>query len=749
VPSTVNWLNVTPPAGTTPGLLSVQLNANALLLSPSATPYQAIVTVNCLNPAPCAGNSQTFAVNLRVSSAPARLDVLSDLVSFSAAPGGGGLTQTVGLQNSGGASVGIGSITCDASWCIVSAVPGSIAPGQTTLIPVSVNSAGLSSGYYRAVLTIRSSTGATAVPVTFFISTLPGISLQPSGAQFQVLAGGVPNGADGSFLVTVSGSASVNWNGTVLPGAAWLSLVNSGGSASGSQPGAVSFALDRGVVAGLAPKAYYGTIRVSVDGFSNTPQDFEVVLNVGPANGTQRPYPSPGGLLFITQGTAAPPPQVVTVTTNSIFSVDTQVSTSTSDGGNWLSATPVMGQAQPTRSLATQVSVDPGQLSPGIYTGGVNYAFSSLAVRTVNVTLIVRPLPKPAANPGFGPLADPPVCAPTKLATVQTALVSNFSQPTAWPTPLRMLLVNDCGNPVPNGQIVATFSNGDAPLALSLADPSAGLYSATWIPRGASQQTTITLRAAAAGFSPVTTQIGGSVTANPAPLLARNSTQHVYNPLAGGGLAPGTLVQISGSGLAAGSAAAPPNAPLPFVLNGTRVFIGGVAAPISAVSPTQISAVIPNGLKTAMQYQVVVSANDALAAPDSIQLTSTAPGVAASSGGIATAAHPDGSAVTQTSPAAPGEAITLTAAGLGLTDTPVSDGTAAPSAPLANALSGPAVTVDGAPAVVAFAGLKPGSVGIYQIVFTVPADAKNGDLTVVVSQEGQPGNATVLTVKKK
>jgi uncharacterized protein (TIGR03437 family) len=748
VPPDANWLSVTPTAGTTPGLLSVRPNDNALLLAASATTYQTTVTVNCLNPAPCAGNSQTFAVNLKVSVNAPQLDLLSDLVSFSAAPGTGRMTQSLGLQNSGGGTIGVGSITCDAPWCGVAGVPGSIAGGLTSNIAVSADPTGLARGYYRGVLTIRASTGVSAVPVTLFVSSSSSISLQPSGVQFQSLAGGVPNGPFTSFLVNVSGTSAVNWSASVLPGASWLSLTGAGGSASPSQPGAVNFTINPGIAAGLTSKTYYGTIRVSIDGFSNTPQDFEVVLNVGPSNGTQRPYPSPGGLLFITQGAAIPAPQAVTVSTNSIFAVDTQLSTSTADGGNWLSATPLMGQAQPTRSLATQVSVDPSKLTPGIYTGGVNYAFSSLAVRTVNVTLIVKALPKPAINSGFGPLADPPTCTPTRLATVQTALVSNFSQPTAWPTPLQMLLINDCGNAVPNGQIVATFSNGDPPLALRVADAGIGLYSTTWVPRGSSQQTTITLRASATGFTPVTTQIGGAVTANAAPLLARNSTQHVYNPLAGGGLAPGTLVQISGTALAGGSASAT-GSPLPTTLSGTQVFIGGIAAPISSVSPTQLNVVIPNGLTPFSQYQVVVNANGALTTPDSIQLTSTSPGAATATGGIVLATHADGSAVTQAAPATPGEALILTAAGLGLTDVPVVDGAAAPASPLANALAAVTVTVDGAPAKVSFAGLKAGAVAVYQVNFTVPDASKNGDLSLVVAQEGQPGNATVLPVKKK
>lgn len=748
-PASANWFTVSPSAGSTPGAMNVTLTPAALLLAASPTPYQATVAVLCVAPAPCAGNSQTFSVSLTVVNTPPQLSVLSDLLSFAATPGTTlSMSQTLGLQNSGGGTVGIGDVSCAAAWCSVSGVPGSVTAGQTVSLTISVDPSTLTAGYYRTTLTIRASTGTVVVPVTVFVAASPSVSLQPSGVQFQALAGGVPNGPMSSFLVGVAGSAAVNWTASVLPGAPWLSLPVSGGSASPTQPGMVMFGLDPGVVAGLSPQAYYGTIRVTVPGVTNSPQDFEVVLNIGPANGAQRPSPSPAGLLFITSANSVPAPQVVTISTNSVFAVDTQVSVTTADGGNWLSVTPVTGQAQPTRSLQTQVSVNPARLAPGIYRGGVNYAYSSLSVRTVNVTLIVSPAPRSNGRSGFGPEAEAGSCSPTQMAVAPTGLVSSFSQPTAWPTPLQLLLVNDCGTPIPNGQIVATFSNGDPPLPMNLSDPRSGLYAGTWIPRRAAQQTTITMRATAPGFTPVTLQVGGSVTANAAPLLARNSTQHVYNPLAGGALAPGTLVQISGTALAAKSQTAT-GAPLPTSMNGTQVLIGGIAAPISSVSPTLLNVEVPGGLTPGMQYQVIVAANGAITTPDSIQLTSTAPGVATAPGGMVTATHGDGTAVTEASPAVPGEALVLLAAGLGLTDTPVNDGAAAPAAPMANALSAPTLTIDGESAVISFAGLQPGMVGIYQISFTVPPDAKDGDLALIVSQEGQPGNTAVLPVRKK
>ena len=747
-PASADWFTVTPgSSAATPGSLSIALTGKAPQLAAGA--YHGTISLGCMPPAPCPTNSQTIAVNLTVKTLPPQLNVQSDLISFSSIPGTAQmLTQPLGLQNAGGGSIGFASVSCGASWCGVTGTPGSIQAGQTATVTVSADPSALTSGYYRTLLTVKASTGTTSIPVTLFVSATPSLSLQPAGQQFLSQAGGVPNGQNPSFLIDVTGSAPVNWSASVLPGASWLSVPTTSGTATASQPGQVTFALDPVVIAALPPQTYYATIRISSTGVVNSPQDFQVVLNVAPAGNVQRPNPSPAGLLFIGSATVAPPPQTVTISTSSVSPVTVQVSAATSDGAKWLSVTPSTGSAQPGNPLLTKVSVDASKLAPGVYTGGVSYAYTGLAVRTVNVTLIVGTTPKPAFVTGLSPKDAAATCAPKLMAAAQTGLVTNFSQPTAWPTPLELRLVDDCGSPVANGQIVAAFTNGDPPLPLTLADGSSGLYSGTWTPRRTAQQTTITMRATAPGFTSVTTQISGSVTPNSAPLLARNSTQHMFNPLAAGALAPGTLVQVSGTGLSSKVMAALPGA-LPTTLNGTQVLIGGIPAPLSLVSPVSIAAELPFGLTPGMQYQILVSANGALTTPDTVQLSGTSPGLATVTGGLVAAMHLDGSAVTEMAPAAPGETLVMLGAGLGLTDTAVADGAVSPADPLANAVSMPTLTIDGDPAAILFAGLQPGTVGIYQINFTVPASAKNGDLALVLSQDGQPANATVLPVKAK
>jgi uncharacterized protein (TIGR03437 family) len=84
--------------------------------------------------------------------------------------------------------------------------------------------------------------------------------------------------------------------------------------------------------------------------------------------------------------------------------------------------------------------------------------------------------------------------------------------------------------------------------------------------------------------------------------------------------------------------------------------------------------------------------------------------------------------------------------GLGQTDTPVASGAGSPASPLANTVTPPTVTIGNEPAPLSFSGLAPGLVGVYQINLQIPADAPNGDLTLIVSLDGNSSNSGLLPV---
>jgi hypothetical protein len=740
----VAWLTLTNGAAT-PDAIQASLNSAALMLS--AGTYSTTISVTCSSAA-CAGRSQTVSVSLTVTAAPPQLGVTTDLLAFGGPAGTSQpLVQSVSIQNAGGGSLGLASVTCEAAWCSAGGAPGSLAGGVGASIPISIDPTLLTAGFFRTQVDIVSSAGRASVPVTVLLTSLSSMVLAPAGEQFSMQAGGAPGNPAGSFLVSVANGSAVSWTASVLPGAPWLILNSPSGSSSATAPGSVSFSIDPKAAAALAPGAYYGRIEVAGSGLVNSPQDFEVVLSVSPATTPVIPDAEPAGLLFITTVGGTPPPQTVTLYSGSSTASGFQAGAVTFDGKGWLSVTPATGNSSNTSPGVTIVTVNPSGLTPGVYRGGVNYSLSATAVREVSVTVIVTP-PGTTGQliSGNSPDAAHPKagsCTPSVLVPVQTGLVDNFAAAVAWPTPLSVALENDCGAPVTSGQMVATFSNGDPPLPLSLTDPVKGIYSGTWTPRSASPQMTVTAHASASGYPSATAQLEGATVPNAAPVLTPHGTLHSFDPLVGAALAPGTIIQIYGQNLATGTAQ-PTTIPLPTTMNGTTVLIGGTPAPLYFVSPGQINAQLPFELAPGNQYQILITVNGALTTPDILQLSPATPGLAAFGDGTLIAQHGDGSLVSTTSPARPGEYLVAYLAGMGGTNATPGSGTASPSSPLALPTATPTLTINGTASPIAFAGLTPGLVGLYQMNFQVPAGLPAGDLTLVVTQNGQASNQTVL-----
>jgi len=193
------------------------------------------------------------------------------------------------------------------------------------------------------------------------------------------------------------------------------------------------------------------------------------------------------------------------------------------------------------------------------------------------------------------------------------------------------------------------------------------------------------------------------------------------------------------------------NQQLPTELAGVSVSVGGKPAYIYYVSPDQIDIVAPNVSSGTLPVTVTNSSGITSAAfnatgqPDSPAFFLW--------GQYAVATHPDYSLCGPaslvpgaTTPAKPGEWITLWGTGFGPTGAPV--GVVTPggqvylTAPVTATLGGENATVYGGAAV-----LTAGAAGLYQVAIQVPADAPNGDAQVRATVAGVESPANVfLTV---
>jgi uncharacterized protein (TIGR03437 family) len=729
-----SWISVQPRTGVTPARVSVTLDSSAL----RAASYSARVLVVSADGAQTIPLPVTFTVEGREP----RLEVIPNYLRLTAPGQPAGPTETTLLiRNSGGqGAIRFQVSTFDTgNWLTVEPSSGTTSPNSYTLLRVGANPLVLERDAYRGAVRISSDAGTVDVPVAFLVpDSGPALGVSYTGVRFDVRQSqGVSNTQSVGILNI--GDDTVNWTAELVAGQEWLTLGATTGQAAAGSPGSLSLSANpRTLEAGR----YYGVVRITDPQSLNSPQYVTAVLNLLPANATLAPELSPGGLVFTAvAGASAPLRQTLRLFASSATPVPFQTSVTISDGGGWLTADPASGQVSATGTAQINVTANPANLKPGVYTAEVTVSLAGV-IRAASVTFIVTPAATSAAPK---PSRSAAGCAPARLSLTSTGLTNLFNVPAAWPQPLSVRLADDCGSPVPDAQVVATFSNGDPPLALKLSDSQTGIYSGTWLPGGAASPATMVVRAAATGFAVGSMQLDGAVMVNQAPVLNVNGTVNTFNPVTAAPLAPGTIVQILGSRLATADRAADA-VPLPVTVAGVTVLAGGLTAPLFAVSANRIDAQLPAELTPGRQYQVVVNSGNAFTLPDTINVTAVRPGVSASAAGQAVAQHADSSPVTETAPAKPGELITLFLAGMGATDTAVASGQASPGNPPASALAQPQVVLDDRPVDVLFAGLSPGQVGLYSINVRVPADMTAGNRTLQITQNGIAANTTTLPV---
>ncbi|HXJ37653.1 MAG TPA: IPT/TIG domain-containing protein [Bryobacteraceae bacterium] len=225
----------------------------------------------------------------------------------------------------------------------------------------------------------------------------------------------------------------------------------------------------------------------------------------------------------------------------------------------------------------------------------------------------------------------------------------------------------------------------------------------------------------------------------------------------GQAVSQGSLVAVFGSQLAAATAVAA-SIPLATTLGDVSVTFDGVAAPITFVSASQINVQVPWEVLggAAGTSNVVVKNGGNSSAPQPVQLGPASPGIYATVDGHAIAVDaqdpnsdrygkitaPRGSIPGLTTlPANVGDLLIVYATGLG----PVNP------APLTGSNSmdttrfttvQPVVMIGGVPANVAFAGLSPQFVGVYQLNVFVPQVPVGNAVPIQIQLGGQTSPVT-------
>lgn len=192
---------------------------------------------------------------------------------------------------------------------------------------------------------------------------------------------------------------------------------------------------------------------------------------------------------------------------------------------------------------------------------------------------------------------------------------------------------------------------------------------------------------------------------------------------------------------------------LPVQLDGVSVTIGGKAAYVGYVSPTQLNVLAPSGVPPGDVRVSVTSAPGESGSAASI-LSDASPGLFLWNGQYAVAQHGDYSAVgppglfpgVTTTPAKPGEMILLYGTGFGATAPASGAGEIARQAVPLPFL--PVVTIGGKRAVVEYAGIPQGGAGLYQLNVQVPETVADGDLPISLVYGQANSSGSYVTVRR-
>jgi uncharacterized protein (TIGR03437 family) len=279
--------------------------------------------------------------------------------------------------------------------------------------------------------------------------------------------------------------------------------------------------------------------------------------------------------------------------------------------------------------------------------------------------------------------------------------------------------------------------------------------------------TAVTNTAAVAGGGELNTSndsASDATTINPpAQLPAANNSAGIVNAASYvPTVAAGSIASVFGSNLSSVQAFAS-TIPLPTTLASTSFQIGGRAAPLFFVSPSQVNLQIPWELAGQQQASVLATVGGVVSSQQTVSLAPFAPGLftlngtGSSQGTVMIAGTPLFAApqsVPGSRPAHPGEFILIYCTGLGAVSNQPATGMATQAMPVSVTIATPTVTIGGIVAQVSFSGLAPGAVGLYQVNVQVPlgrpvcvAGPACDAVPVILSIGGVTSNTVTIAVQ--
>jgi hypothetical protein len=391
------WITLTSQFGTlAPGAttnIAVTINTNANALA-AGNYLDFIFFANTDN----GDGNATRQVQLTVNPQPGMLSVSPAGGLTSSGTQGGPFTpanQTYTLQNTGGVTINW-SVTKTSNWVSFNAFSGSLSPGATTNVTVSIHSNAntLTPGNYSDTVTFTNTSNAAGTTTRLVsltvnapaaLSVTPASSLNSSGTQ-----GGPFSPSTQTYTLQNTGSVTLNW--TASKGATWVTLSTTSGSLAAGASTTVDVSINANANS-LAAGAYSDTVSFTntTNGAGNTTRAVALTVNA-PANLSVTPT---GGLS--SSGTQGGPfsPSTQTYTLQNTGSVTLNWTASKSATWTTLSATSGALNAGASTNITVSINTNANSLAAGSYTDTVSFtnATNGAGTTTRSVSLTVNPTP--------------------------------------------------------------------------------------------------------------------------------------------------------------------------------------------------------------------------------------------------------------------------------------------------------------------------------------------------------------------
>ena len=263
--TTRTWTTLSSTSGTLSAgkttTVTVSINAEANALAAGAH-NDTVSFTNTTN----GSGSTTRPVSLTINEPPGSLSVTpGDGLMSSGIVGGpfSPLSLAYTLQNTGGTAIAWTAAKTQA-WTTLSAVSGSLNPGASATVTVSINAGAnaLAAGTYNDTVSFTNTTngsGSTTRPVSLTASSSPVLSVTPDNRDVGVTAGTT------TFNVANSGGGTLSWTAAVAAGGEWL-FIQSG--ASGTGGGTITL----GFTANKTAWPRQGIVLVAATGAAGSPK---------------------------------------------------------------------------------------------------------------------------------------------------------------------------------------------------------------------------------------------------------------------------------------------------------------------------------------------------------------------------------------------------------------------------------------------------------------------------------------------